>query len=174
MDLPTLRKECSQFLKESNNLPLLKNLRIEDDGFRKVKVRKKNTNAIFIEAFNMSFSNHKNIFQRSIFANGEKSFTTSKDNHLEPFYIFPINGYQFVYNPIVSNALEQYKNDVTNLIEKVSIPVAVDMFSKVITQSYVGEDMARGINVGAEIIIYGIPYYYAVRKSLVDDYNKMV
>lgn len=172
MDLPTLRQECSQFLSESQDQLLLKNLPRDYEGFKKVKVRKKNVNELFVDAFNRSFSEHKNLFQRAIFANGESSFVSKMDG-IEPFYVFPINGYKFIYNPVVSNAFEQYKGDVNYLLQKVSKTAAVDMFSKVIKESYISSNLSNGIQVGAEIIFYNVPYYYAIRKSLLDDYNKI-
>lgn len=173
MLLPTLYKECSQYLKESKGRPLLKNLPSRYDGFKKVKVRKKNKNDSVIEAFNKSFSNHKNAFQRSIFANGEGSFVQASDILLEPFYIFPINGYKYVYNPIVINFESQYKENIDSLTNNTSKSVAIDMVSMVIAQSYTNTNLSKGIKTGAEIIIYGIPYYYAIRKSLLDDYNEI-
>lgn len=160
-------------MSESNNLPLLKNLPVTYDGFRKVKVRKKNTKEVFTEAFNRSFEFHKHLVNRAIFANGESSFTPSTDEKLEPFYIFPIDGYKFVYNPVVSNALEQYKRSIDNSLAILELNAAVEMFSSVIKQSYISDDLQRGISIGAEIIIYDIPYYYAIRKSLVDDYSRL-
>lgn len=171
--LPTLYKECSQFLEESGGLPLLKNLPTRYDGFKKVKVRKKNKHDAVIEVFNKSFPQHKNAFQRSIFANAETSFIPSIDLSLEPFFIFPTNGYKFVYNPQVSNFTNQYQETINNLINNVSKSVAIDMVSKVISQSYTDKNLHQGIKFGAEIILYGIPFYYGIRKSLIDDYSKM-
>lgn len=173
MLLPTIKKECSKFLTESRATPLLKNLPTSYDGFSKIKVRVKNKNEIFIDAFNLSFSKHKrNLFQRAIFANGEISFTPSVEEKLEPFYIFPINGFKFIYNPVVTNAFENYKHAVENLMKYVpSETVAIEMFSKVIQSSYRAEKLDFGILCGSEIIIYNIPYYYAIRKSLIDDYS---
>lgn len=173
MQLPTLYQECSQYLKESNRLPLLKNLPTCYDGFKKVKVRKKNKHDAVMEAFNKSFPQHKHAFQRSIFANTEYTFIPSTDSSLEPFYIFPINGYKFVYNPQVNNFSNQYGQNLQNLINNVSKLVAIDMVSIGITQSYTDKNLYRGMKEGAEIIIYGIPYYYAIRKSLVDDYSQI-
>jgi hypothetical protein len=172
MDLPTLQAECSDFLRESNGALLLKSLPKTYDGFRKVKVRKKNLNEVFVEAFNKSFTNHNNLFQRAIFANGETSFV-ARGEVTEPFYIFPINGYQYIYNPIVTNAFQQYKSDVDYLLKKISRAAAIDMFAKVIKRSYVDTDLPTGINSGAEVIIYDVPYYYAIRKSLLDDFKKI-
>ena len=173
MLLPTLYKECSDYLRESKGLPLLKNLSVHYDGFKKVKVRKKNKHDATVEAFNKSFPKHKNAFQRSIFANTESTFMQSVDLLLEPFYIFPVDGYKFVYNPQVSNFANQYGKDIQNLINTVSKSAAIDMISMVIAQSYTDKNLYEGMKSGAEIILYGIPYYYAIRKSLVDDYNAL-
>lgn len=171
MKLPTILKECSQFLEESNNLPLLKNLLVTNDGFKKIKVRKKNTKEFFTEAFNKSFAFHKQLMNRAVFANGENSFIESINENFEPFYIFPIDGYKFVYNPVVTNALEQYKKVIDDSLKILARKAAIEMFSSVIKQSYLSNDLANGIKIGSEIIIYDIPYYYAIRKSLVDDYS---
>jgi hypothetical protein len=172
MDLPTLQSECADFMHEASGAMLLKNLPKTYDGFRKVKIRKRNVNEVFVEAFNRSFADHKNLFQRAMFANGASSFVARNDD-TEPFYVFPINGYRFIYNPIVTNAFKQYKSDVDYLSKKISRAATVDMFAKVIKQSYVSDDLQHGIQTGAEIIIYGVPYYYAIRKSLLDDFKKI-
>jgi hypothetical protein len=174
MLLPTIRQECAQFLRESNNLPLLKNLSRDNEGFKKVKARRRNAHEIFVEAFNASFSTHKNLFQRAVVANGEASFTPSADSKLEPFYIFPIDGYRFLYNPVVNNSIKQYNEDIEKMLHTVSDKsVAIDMFSAVIKNSYISKDLPNGIRIGAEIIIYDIPYFYAIRKSLIDDYSEL-
>ena len=173
MHLPTLYAECSDFLAESQKTPLLKNLPVHYDGFKKVKVRKKNKQDAVIEAFNKSFSQHKNAFQRSVFANGKSSFIVSEDASFEPFYIFPINGYKYVYNPVVTNFANEYKENIERLTHNIPQSVAIDMVSMVISKSYTDTNLVEGINLGAEIIIYSIPYYYAIRKSLLDDYSSI-
>lgn len=168
--LPTIKKECSQFLEESNNKPLLKNLSVNNDGFKKIKVRKKKTKDIFTESFNIAFPTHKDIFQRSIFANGERGFVESAIHETEPFYIFPINGYKFLYNVEVHASSIEYKELLEKFTQKVTEQSTIDIFSKIIRTNYINTNLENGILSGAEIIIYGIPYFYAIRKSLVDEY----
>jgi len=169
MHLPTLEKECSHFLNTTKKLFLEKYLPIQGDGFRKVKVRKKNKHDFFVDVFNKSFSEHKNIFQRSIFANSENP-SVSHESY-EPFYIFPIDGYKFIYNPTVKNASLQYQQNIQELMRRVSKESAIDIFANLIKQSYLSENLSEGIKIGAEIIVYNIPYYYAIRKNIIDDYN---
>jgi hypothetical protein len=172
LKLTTLELECWQFLEQSKGQRLYKNLPKSYDGFKKVKVRKKNMNELFIDAFNQSFSDHRNLFQRAIFANGDKSFS-AECGEREPFVIFPVNGFKFIYNPVVIDAFVQYNNDVEYLLRKVSKQAAIDMFSKVIRQSYVRNNLAEGIQTGAEIVLYNVPHYYAIRKSLLDDFERI-
>lgn len=170
---PTIKRECSIFLHESNNKPLIKNLSIRNDGFKKIKVRKKKKQDIFIEAFNIAFPEHKNIFQRSIFANGDNASIPPTNSDIEPFYIFPIDGYKFMYNIQVKNSSLEYKESIDNILKNINENAAIEIFSDIIRKNYNNNDLEHGINSDAEIIIYGIPYYYAIRKSLVDHYVKL-
>ena len=169
---PTIKHECSIFLEESNNKPLIKNLSIYNDGFKKIKVRKKKQQDIFTKAFNIAFPEHKDIFQRSIFANGDNAVMPIINN-VEPFYIFPIDGYKFMYNIQVKNSSIEYKESIDNILKNINVSAAIEIFSDIIRKSYNNIDLEHGINSDAEIIIYGIPYYYAIRKSLVDHYVKL-
>ncbi len=173
MLLPTIKKECSQFLHESNNVPLLKNLSVKYNGFKRVKVRKKNKQDVFTESFNLAFPEHSNIFQRSVFANGENGFSLIDNNELEPFYIFPINGYKFMYNVEVKNSAMEYKELLDRFLVQVTKQATIEIFSEIIKKNYIYDNLELGIRSGSEIIFYGISYFYAIRKSLVDDYNQL-
>lgn len=168
--LPTLINECSQFLTSSYGLPLQKNLPIHSDGFRKVKVRKKKKlNSDFIELFNEVFEDHEDLYQRAIFAS---SVTPNPIDTLEPFYIFPIDGFKFVYAENVSNTSDTYKEVFDKLMRNLDNVQGIEIFLDVLRFNYKKDDLRLGIESGSEIIIYGIPYYYAIRKSIIDDYRK--
>jgi hypothetical protein len=165
----SLNKECPQFLQESHRKPLLKSLPIHNDGFRKVKVRKKNINAQFVDVFNSVFADHDDLFQRAIFAS---SIELPSDEKTEPFYIFPIDGYKFMYAENVISTSDVYREMFDTLIGNLKNEASIEIFSDILRFNYKRDSLVEGIEAGAEIIIYGIPYYYAVRKSLVDDYTK--
>lgn len=170
--LPTLTKECSEFLKLSEGKPLLKNLPIHNDGFRKVKVRKKkNLKSDFIELFNEVFEDHEDLYQRAIFATSNLIIPSIIEN-LEPFYIFPIDGFRFVYAENVANTSSTYQEMFNKLMENLKNEQGIEIFLDVLRFNYKKDNLSFGIDSGAEIIIYGIPYYYAIRKSLIDDYRK--
>lgn len=169
--LPTIINECSQFLVESGGLPLLKNLPKNKNGFIKVKVRHQKANCPFIKVFNDAFADERtNLLQRSIIAHGENGFQ-SNNAELEPFYVFPIDGYRYMYNPTAST--RDYIESFNSLMEKLG-DMGGDILKDVLKRDYEFDNLQRGISSGSEIIIYGIPYYYALRKSLVDDYERFL
>lgn len=168
--LPTLSYECSEYLIESNGKPLIKNLPRNLAGFSKVKVRHRRSSNKFIESFNGAFTDERSkLLQRSIFAHGEKSFIASEDSTREPFYIFPVDGFRYMYNPSVATTTE-YEKTFETLVSNIG-QSAPDLFQKVLKYDYIFDRLADGISGGSEIIIYGIPYYFALRKSLIDDYS---
>ena len=168
--LPTLAYECSEFLMESGGKPLLKNLPKFRDGFIKVKVRHQRNSDPFIENFNTALAGEQSrLLQRSVLAHGESSFVPSKDPNLEPFYIFPIDGFKYMYNPSAASAME-YKDTFDKLISNIG-DSAPEIFQKLLKYDYVFDKLSEGIAGGSEIIFYGIPYYFALRKSIIDDYK---
>ena len=165
--LPTINNECGMFLLESKGRPLVKALPRHADGFRKVKVRKKKIKAPFEQKFNESFFTEFNeIRNRAVFVNGTQSST--EDTEL--FYVFPIDGYRFMYSKEVFDSTELYKNTFDRLIETAGAE-GMDIFKDMLQLSYTYDNLPYAIDEGYEIIIYDIPYYYAVRMSLVDDYT---
>lgn len=168
--LPTLSYECAEFLLESRGKPLLKNLPRFREGFTKIKVRHQRNIDPFLETFNAAFANEKTkLMHRAIIAQGESSFVPSDDPKLEPFYIFPIDGFKYMYNPNAATAME-YKETFDKLHSNVGNS-APDILQMLLKHDYVFDKLEEGISSGSEIIFYGIPYYFALRKSIVDDYK---
>ncbi len=169
--LPSVERECSEFLEISQGVPLLKSLPKARDGFLKVKVRQKKRTDDFAKAFNDAFSETKPLLlQRSVFAHGESAFVPSNDPNTEPFYIFPINGFRFMYNQHTTSNLS-YRDTLQKIESAIKKETALELFRDILKNDYVFDNLPVGISSGCEIIIYGIPYYYAVRKSLIDDYS---
>lgn len=172
--LPTIQKECSQFLELSHGVPLLKNLPSNNDGFRKVKVRKKkNWKSDIVEIFNDTFKNHTDLLQRSIFAHGPSGFNPNIDDNTEPFYIFPINGFKFLYAESVSKTTEDYRDTLSKLIENYG-ENGIKTFKEVLKYQYSFDNLFSALTTDTEIIIYDIPYYYAIRYSLIESYENFV
>jgi hypothetical protein len=172
--LPTIQTECSQFLAESIGHPLIKNLPRNKDGFRKVKVRKKKQTEILTNVFNEAFEDdHSQILQRSIFAHGKNSFVSSEGQDLEPFYIFPINGYRYMYATNVLSTTENYKQTLDLLLETLG-DNAIETFQEVLKYHYRHDKLYEALTGNSEIIIYDIPYYYAIRHSIIENYSEFI
>lgn len=168
--LPTLTTECSQFLRASNGNPVLKNLPSSGYGFRKVKVRQKRIVTQFTNSFNNAFYQERsNLLQRSVISRG---VDVPCGEGTEPFYIFPIDNFKFMYcqNPQVTT--EEYKNTLERLVSSVGDDAGLVVFQELLKFHYEFDGLEKGIIGGSEIIFYNIPYYWAIRKSIVSDYNE--
>lgn len=167
--LPTIVDRCGLFLAESQGKPLIKSLPRHSDGFRKVKVRKKRTTDEFVQKFNESFFTEFNdIRNRAVFVNGNQP--VNKDTEL--FYVFPTDGYRFMYSPEVFNSTELYKDTFDKLIQTAGKNNGMEIFTEMLQLTYTYDNLPIAIDRGCEIILYDISHYYAIRASLVDDYSK--
>lgn len=167
--IETIRDECSQFIYQSDGFPLLKNLPKSYNDFYRVKVRKRKGDSVSTH-FNEAFDYHQ-LRQRAVFANGFESLEEASENDT-PFYIFPINGYRFTYQNNVQNSNDDYKKSFNSILESLGDEKGGEVISDMLQFSYVdNENLAEGIKNGAEIIIYNIPYFYALRDSIVDNYE---
>lgn len=159
--IQTITEECNEFLEASNGMPLVKDLPKTYVGFRKVKIRKKNKSSPVGESFNQAFKNHKNdIHQSAMFAYTSLNILP-ENNYTEPFFVFPIDGYKFLYNTRITNSTKNYQNIGLNERHIVDL----------LNISYKSSNLYEALSSECEVILYGIPYYYAVRASLVDDYK---
>jgi len=61
-----------------------------------------------MQSFNVVFEDEMRQFrQRSLFANGDIFLeTVAFDDNVEPFYVFPIDGFDYVYSKEVTNSSE--------------------------------------------------------------------
>lgn len=167
-EIQLIKTGCSQFLKESQGQPLFKNLSVKYMDFDKVKVRKRKGEAgEFTETFNEAFEfQHPGIRQRAIFTNGGSSFEPIFNEELEPFYMFPIDGYKFMYSKEVENSGQEYKQVFETLFEQFGEEKGNAVLTDLLRFTYTSTALNEGIESGSEIIIYGIPYFYAIRTSM--------
>lgn len=166
--LPTITNECGLFLTESQGKPLVKALPKYNDGFRRVKIRKKKIKEEFEKTFNDSFFEYDDIRNRALFVNGNQPTSDST----ELFYVFPVDGYRFMYSPEVFDSTELYKDTFDKLIQTAGKNDGMDIFTEILQLSYTYDNLAEGIDRGCEIIIYDVSHYYAIRKSLIVDYDQ--
>ena len=178
-ELEVIAERCHDFVKESGGLPLLKSLPSDYGDFHKVKVRKrkqrKQDPEQFAEMFNRAFQDEiKNLRERSLFANGELSYKSSDDPDQEPFYIFPVDGYEFIYSREVTNSSTEYKTAFDSILEELGTDQGENIITELLKFNYISENLPEGISNGAEIIIYNIPHFYAIRRETVEDYQNLI
>jgi hypothetical protein len=174
-ELCLIKDRCSIFLEQSRGQPLLKNLSCNYQDFDKVKVRKRKDNCEFAEAFNEAFeTQHPGLRQRAVFANGAPSFEPADDPNLEPFFIFPVDGFKFMYSREVKNSGQEYKQVFETLFEQFGEEKGNEVITDLLRFTYTSDNLHEGIASGSEIIIYGIPFFYVVRCSKVEDYQDLM
>jgi hypothetical protein len=159
-----IRDNCDRFISESAGLPVLKNLPSHYDPFKKVKVRHSKARSTINEHVDRAFEQPK-LLQRAVFVNGPSSFEPVLDETVcdyNIFYVFVPDAYKFIYNPAIRHS--QF-DELTVIGES--------LINDVLTYGYVDTDIHEGINRGAEIIMYNIPYYFCVSAEAVD-YNELL
>jgi hypothetical protein len=165
-DIYTIKSKCSQFIQESKGLPVYRALPSSYSSFQKVKVRHHSRHDDVSEAFNGAFNN---IVSRSIYT---QSSYISESKGLDPFYVFPTNGYRFVYSKGVQNSTLNFREIMETLHGNVND--AVEITTDLIKYTYSKVNLVEGITSNSEIIFYGIPQFYAVRVSAIDNYNVFI
>jgi len=171
---------CSDFLTESNRQPLLKNLQSTYGNFSKVKVRFRRGNTSTPQKFTRTIEQAldvRKLWARAVFAYGEKTFIKESNENIEQYYIFPINGFKYIYSKEVINSGTIYQNALNTLIEQFDRmggeQKAIDIVKDLVKYTYVNEDLGEGISAGAEVLIYNISHYYAVNTKLIE-YKKLL
>ena len=160
-----IKQECSQFIEESCGSPLLKSLPNTYQNFQKVKVRHKKQKTVIGESFNNAFD--VQFHKRAIFANGEKSFHLNEND--DKFYIFPKDGYRYLYSTEVENSNLDYQLVFDSLCENFNAQKTIDIVTDMLRYNYIDNNLKEGISNGSEIILFDIPFYYAIRADI--DYN---
>ena len=164
-------RECSDFLKASKGSPLVRMLPKAGPTDRNVKIRKKKSVTPVDEAFNTVFSDHPNLRQRCVFLNG--SHSKSDDTTLGEFYVFPKNGFQFMYSTSVTDSSQQYGNVLENLNGAMSPESAASTIADVLTYDYKTDDLHNGLICGCEIIVFGCASYVAISRESVKSYSTL-
>lgn len=152
--LSVINGSCGQFLEQSNGQWIKKNFHNNQlnntEAISKIKIRNKKITQ-FSNAYDIAFD-YPHLRERSIFCHGILGYT-EKTNHTG-YYIFPIDGYKFLYNIQVKNSHQQYKKIFEQNLQQTNI--------KVLKFNYKKNNLSYAIHSGCEIIIYNIPYYYAI------------
>jgi hypothetical protein len=174
-ELSILVQHCSQFLEESEGLPLFKMLPTAYDDFHKVKVRQKKQQDLDV-VFNEAFRQYPGLRQRAVFAQPYGSFHAIGEGK-DPFFIFPIDGYKYMWSTEIENSHEEYQTVFEAIVKGVGAKMGAGVITDMLQFTYTDANLTEGIENDSEIIFYNIPYYYAVRTSYPsaeDDYVNLL
>lgn len=175
MLFPTIKNECAQFIRESNSIPLFKSLISGKDAFIRVKARhRKIHDESFENAFNSAFQKQSNkMLSKAIFCNTNEMVLPNHEN----YYVFPIDGYRILYSKNDKNTSKTYQTALTEIIDMVAENHAVDLLTTILSDDYTDVNLGEALTNKKEILIYGIPYFYAIKCSLfpnIDDYENIL
>ena len=157
--IAAIKNQCAQFINESQGMPVLKNLPISYNSFKKVKVRHTREHGVIGEQVSRAFQQPK-LLQRAVFVNGPSSFEPILNERVceyNIFYVFVPDAFKFLYNP----AIQHSKFDELTVLGE-------PLIGEVLNYGYVDSDLYEGINVGAELIMYNIPYYFCINAEATD------
>lgn len=158
---------CQQFLEESENHPLVKYCSRDYPDVHRVKVRKRKPKDNFSNAFNEVFyESYPSLRERSIIINSVQS------NNTEPFFVFPSDGFKFIYSPMVKDSKMQYGNAFDDITSTLSEDGGKEVFQEMISYVYTDDSLQNAIVESSEIIVYNIPYFYVVRCNI--EYDKIL
>jgi hypothetical protein len=171
--LDQLVNTCSQYVIESCGNPLLKNLSNSYNIIDKVKIRqRKGMDETMSEAYSTAFE-FKSLYNRALFTNGLKSIQPPTSNDIITYYVFPVNGYEYLYNPEVMNSSLEYKTIFDLLFHENHTGDSVSVITDLLKFQYKHTDLAEGIQSGTEIIFYSIPQFYVVTVNSFPDYTEL-
>lgn len=163
----SILKECNTFLNTTK--PLYKILRSSGEGFRRIKIRKKSKYVYGIEKyFDMAFtSQYKDLRLRSMVAHTVRP--TEIPDGSELFYVFPVDGFKILYNKQIPEHLKY----MAELDDVIGDDIAEVVLPALFNGSY-SDDITSALESNSDVLIFDIPCYYAVRVSLVEDYNNFI
>lgn len=171
----TIQRYCSQFIEEANRQPLYKWLPNTYNDLHKVKVRQQKKQDAVTHVFNKAFEQeHVNIRQRAIFTYSHIPENTDPSQDL--FFVFPTDGYKYMFCTEVQNSTTEYRHMISTLLETMSDnnQRVFDIVSDLLKFTYTKTNLLEGILKGTEIIFYGIPSFYVVRCNSVDNYQSIL
>lgn len=173
--LKTLEDDCQQFLNDLPNKPLVKSLPKLGDSFRKVKARKRKIHSTLDRLMHTSFQTiQKRIISTAITAYNTEIFENISKDH-EEFFIFPIDNYKILCCNSITNYKKQFDLCLNNLLKISDIKFAANSILELLQTNYDEINSFKELkDRNVEMLIYNIPYFYAVRCSSVENYEILI
>lgn len=171
-----INEYCKSFLEESQGLPLVKNLSTANIVDR-IKVRQRNFQSIIGDSFNEAFGdvyNKANLYQTVVFVNGLS--VPLQEEGKEPYYVFPIDGYEYLYCEQIRDTNRDYHTTFGELFELLGEDKnrTKILLKDLMRNTYTNISLIEAINSRCEILLFNIPYFYAVKVSKVTNYQQLI
>ncbi len=167
-EIDSIRQYCKSYIAESAGLPLYRSLNKAGNDIRRIKVRhRKAPDANLDSCFQgVIGQEYPNLLGRTVFTYPRP---IAESENYESFFIFAPDGFRYLYNTVIRDSVAEYSFLFDRLTEHFDeIGEAKSAIMDSIDLGYKQDDLAVGIACGAEILIYDISHYYAVRSSLFD------
>lgn len=164
-----IRSSCGEFLKESGGKPLFKPLPKEYGASKRVKVRKRRTKDKFYDTFN-KIMGEEDLRERSLFAytSLDSAYRAIQSNE-EIYYVFPIDGYKFVYNTAVENS----EDNLRRIFDILNESARGEILPSLLKSTYSRHNLDKAFFNGTEILFYDIKCFFAVRCEIVKSYSDL-
>lgn len=166
-----IKSQCGDFLRESNGLPLYKSYPAGvHTGFKRVKVRfqrrRDPTSKVFESAFGTNTS--VGFRERSVITTGAYPAAD------HPFYVFPTDGYEYIFSKQVKNSASDLTDVLNTISEQLDADESHDIVTDLLKYSYQNTNLVEGIVNDCEIIIHNISSFYIVDAQAYPNYNLLI
>lgn len=157
--------DCSQFLR-SSKYPLYKAFPTYYPDIKKVKVRQKKRTDPIKDALSNAFKHKtKEIGKKAVFTCTDPDKCEIADG-MELFYAIPISGYKFLYNEQVSGTSLRHQQVFNDVLSSVKDECTTkQLLAEVFNYSYKDDSLEEACESKSDVILYNVPYFYAVRCS---------
>lgn len=168
-----LRINCEQFIEESGGFPLYKSFPSSYGSYKRVKVRFQKRKNLTSDVYEAAFGNGVGTFrERCVMASGAARILTESNESV--YYVFPVNGYQFMYSKQITDSSSAFEGVINTIIENLPLSEGAALLTDLVKFSYQQTDLSEGIQSGAEIILHNIPSFYVVNTELYPNYKQLI
>lgn len=168
-----IKDSCSQFITESKGIPTFKMLSDTYEDFSKVKIRHKKHETLASHSLDSAVD--AKVYNRAMFTYGN-NILTSNQTDKQMYYVFPSNGYSYLYSTSVVQSDLAIRTMFFDLFEKMapnSSNQITNLVSDLLKFTYVDSNLCEGLSLGNEILFYNISCFYVVKQSSYVDYNEL-
>ena len=164
-----IRAECGEYLRLSEGLPLFKTLPSSYGAFKRVKVRFQKAKDPTSAVFEAAFGHNKPGFRERVVITYPTPQEVLETHDL--YYIFPVDGFRYMFSPMVRDSNVDIGGVVNTLIERLDFTEGSSLAADLLQYSYQNTNLVEGLRSEAEILLFDLPNFLAVRVDIDPHYN---